>query len=66
MVKGGTLAANARILCSPKGGRADAPPFRLRAAVPVDLFPHTPHCELVLAFERVAPRQRRRAKPTPA
>lgn len=27
-------------------------PFRLVAAVPVDLFPHTPHCELVLHFER--------------
>lgn len=27
-------------------------PFVLRRAVPVDLFPHTPHCELVLLFTR--------------
>lgn len=27
-------------------------PFILRKAVPVDLFPHTPHCELVLLFTR--------------
>ncbi|XP_057393653.1 tRNA (uracil-5-)-methyltransferase homolog B [Balaenoptera acutorostrata] len=26
--------------------------FVLRQAVPVDLFPHTPHCELVLLFTR--------------
>ncbi|KAI7805568.1 tRNA (uracil-5-)-methyltransferase homolog B [Triplophysa rosa] len=26
--------------------------FRPTVAVPVDLFPHTPHCELVLVFER--------------
>jgi hypothetical protein len=24
-------------------------------AIPVDLFPHTPHCELVVLFERVDP-----------
>ncbi|XP_023058637.1 tRNA (uracil(54)-C(5))-methyltransferase homolog isoform X3 [Piliocolobus tephrosceles] len=27
-------------------------PFVLQQAVPVDLFPHTPHCELVLLFTR--------------
>uniref|UniRef100_F7HZ03 tRNA (uracil(54)-C(5))-methyltransferase n=1 Tax=Callithrix jacchus TaxID=9483 RepID=F7HZ03_CALJA len=27
-------------------------PFLLQQAVPVDLFPHTPHCELVLLFSR--------------
>ena len=26
--------------------------FVLKKAVPIDLFPHTPHCELVLLFER--------------
>ncbi len=26
--------------------------FKLTEAVPVDLFPHTPHCELVMKFER--------------
>ncbi|KAG8227639.1 hypothetical protein J437_LFUL008716 [Ladona fulva] len=32
----------------PKGGL----PFILRNAVPVDMFPHTTHCELVLQFHR--------------
>jgi tRNA (uracil-5-)-methyltransferase len=27
-------------------------PFRAVRAVPVDLFPHTPHCESVVLFER--------------
>ena len=50
VVKGGSLASNARVLCGPRGrGR----PFRLRRAVPCDLFPHTPHVELVVLFERV-------------
>ncbi|XP_056148315.1 tRNA (uracil-5-)-methyltransferase homolog B [Lampris incognitus] len=26
--------------------------FTLNLAIPVDMFPHTPHCELVLLFER--------------
>lgn len=31
------------------GGRA----FRPVRAIPVDLFPHTPHCEMVMVFERL-------------
>lgn len=27
-------------------------PFRLVRATPVDLFPHTDHCELILTFQR--------------
>lgn len=27
-------------------------PFRPTYACPVDMFPHTPHCELVVVFER--------------
>lgn len=30
-------------------------PFVLKSIVPVDLFPHTSHCELVLLFERSSP-----------
>lgn len=30
-------------------------PFVLKSIVPVDLFPHTNHCELVLLFERSTP-----------
>ncbi|XP_077510117.1 tRNA (uracil-5-)-methyltransferase homolog A [Amblyomma americanum] len=29
-------------------------PFVLTRAVPVDMFPHTPHCELVLLMERLS------------
>lgn len=28
-------------------------PFRPVKAIPVDMFPHTNHCELVVLFERV-------------
>ena len=28
-------------------------PFRMVSATPVDMFPHTPHCELVMLLERV-------------
>lgn len=50
VLKGGSLAANAKVLCAAKrGGPA---PFRLQSCVPVDMFPYTPHCELVLRFER--------------
>ncbi len=27
-------------------------PFKPVRAVPVDMFPHTPHCELAVLFER--------------
>ena len=27
-------------------------PFRLKKAIPIDMFPHTDHCEMVLLFER--------------
>jgi len=50
VVKGGSLAANTKILCR-RGGRSA--PFILSRAIPVDLFPHTPHVELCLCFERV-------------
>ena len=27
-------------------------PFRLTGAIPVDMFPHTEHCELIMLLER--------------
>ena len=51
VVKGGALWDNARVLCGP--GR-EGTPFQLEFAQPVDLFPHTPHVELVCVFDRVA------------
>ena len=59
VVKGGSLAANLRVLCAPRGRGA---PFRIARIVPVDLFPHTPHCELLVLCVREAraPRKSRR------
>lgn len=41
-------------LCCPPDDRRKllGEPFTLKMAVPVDMFPHTDHCELVLLFER--------------
>lgn len=52
----GTLIEDVMRFCVPQGGSrvsyARGPPFRPVLAVPLDLFPHTPHCELVILFER--------------
>lgn len=37
----------------PSSKTLDGQPFVLEKAVPVDMFPHTEHCELVLLFKRV-------------
>ncbi|XP_069469114.1 tRNA (uracil-5-)-methyltransferase homolog B isoform X2 [Ambystoma mexicanum] len=41
-------------LCCPPNAQKKllGEPFKLERAVPVDMFPHTNHCELVLLFER--------------
>ena len=52
----GSLLEDAARLCMPDdadGTYARGPPFVPVCAVPVDLFPHTPHCEMVVLFERV-------------
>jgi len=49
VVRGGSLASQAKLLCEARGR---ARPFRLVRCTPLDLFPHTPHCELVVTFER--------------
>ena len=49
VVKGGSLAANLKVLCGPRGR---GKPFRVSRVVPVDLFPHTPHCELCVLCVR--------------
>ncbi|XP_023863416.1 tRNA (uracil-5-)-methyltransferase homolog B isoform X1 [Salvelinus sp. IW2-2015] len=41
------------LCCSPDPHRKlTGEAFRPTVAVPVDMFPHTPHCELLLVFER--------------
>ena len=39
-------------LCQRPNRGLKSEPFQLRAAIPVDMFPHTNHCELVLSFHR--------------
>lgn len=40
-------------LCRPKSNKIKGNPFCAVKAIPVDLFPHTRHCELVIVFKRV-------------
>ena len=40
-------------LSRPKSNSYRGRPFVPRAAVPVDMFPHTNRCELILLFERL-------------
>lgn len=48
-----SLVRDAVMLCGPstKGMQGEA--FQPVHAVPVDMFPHTPHCEMIIVFERV-------------
>ena len=54
----GTLIDNAIDLCRPEllkqkdRDYIKGPHFNLTHAYPVDMFPHTTHCEMVMAFER--------------
>ena len=56
----GTLLEDAVALCSPIDESSSNQikkhglPFRPVRAVPVDLFPHTDHCEMVVLFTRIA------------
>ncbi|KAI9342760.1 S-adenosyl-L-methionine-dependent methyltransferase [Zopfochytrium polystomum] len=40
-------------LCRPTSAKFKLQPFRPIRAVPFDLFPHTPHCELLMELRRV-------------
>ena len=40
-------------LCRPTSNQYKGMPFRPARAVPVDLFPHTVHCELLVEFRRI-------------
>jgi tRNA (uracil-5-)-methyltransferase len=51
VIKNGGLLDNAALLCGPPSV-AEGEPFRPVFACPVDMFPNTPHCELLVVFER--------------
>lgn len=40
-------------LCRPRSKRFEGAPFKTVRALPIDLFPQTPHCELIVELERV-------------
>ena len=48
----GSLIEDVSRLCGPHTASLKGKPFEPTQATPVDLFPHTPHCELVLVLER--------------
>lgn len=49
-----TLVRDAALLCSPPTKRYTGRPFRIVAAAPVDMFPLTNHCEMVMTFHRLS------------
>eukprot|EP00752_Nemacystus_decipiens_P009987 g8906.t1 len=48
-----SLPMDAKVLCTPVSKSTSGMPFRPVKAIPVDMFPHTPHIELVMVFERI-------------
>jgi tRNA (uracil-5-)-methyltransferase len=50
----GTLVRDAALLCAPPTKRYAGRPFRVTSASPVDMFPLTSHCEMVMTFDRLA------------
>mmetsp|Transcript_13134 Transcript_13134/g.28507 ORF Transcript_13134/g.28507 Transcript_13134/m.28507 type:complete len:757 (+) Transcript_13134:45-2315(+) len=50
----GSLVKDAGLLCAPPTKKYKGLPFKPTSAQPVDMFPLTPHCELVMTFDRMA------------
>ena len=48
-----TLVRDAALFCSPPTKRYTGRPFRITSAQPVDMFPLTNHCEMVMVFDRL-------------
>lgn len=49
----GTLVRDAAILCAPPTKKYPSLPFKPTFARPVDMFPLTNHCEMVMTFDRM-------------
>jgi tRNA (uracil-5-)-methyltransferase len=49
----GTLVRDAAMLCAPPTKKYSGLPFKITSAQPVDMFPLTPHCEMVMTFDRM-------------
>ena len=49
----GSLIKDAALLCTPASKRYRGRPFKPTFAQPVDMFPYSNHCELVMVFDRL-------------
>jgi tRNA (uracil-5-)-methyltransferase len=49
----GSLVCDAGLLCSPPTKRYKGTPFTIVSATPVDMFPLTDHCEMIMVFDRM-------------
>ena len=49
----GSLVKDAAMLCAPPTKRYPGLPFKITSAKPVDMFPLTSHCEMVMTFDRM-------------
>merc|ERR1712194_256823 len=49
----GSLTKDAVMLCGPATNKYRGLPFKPSRAQPVDMFPLTPHCEMVMTFDRM-------------
>jgi tRNA (uracil-5-)-methyltransferase len=50
----GSLVKDAGLLCAPPTKKYGGLPFVITSARPVDMFPLTDHCEMVLTFDRMS------------
>ncbi|CAI5741500.1 unnamed protein product [Hyaloperonospora brassicae] len=48
-----SLVRDAMTLCGPSSKALQGQAFEPVHAAPVDMFPHTPHCEMIIVFDRV-------------
>jgi tRNA (uracil-5-)-methyltransferase len=48
-----TLVRDAALLCGPPTKRYPGRAFKVESAAPVDMFPLTNHCEMVMTFDRI-------------
>lgn len=48
-----TLTRDASLFCQPPTKKYSGLPFRVSSAAPVDMFPLTDHCEMVMTFDRM-------------
>jgi tRNA (uracil-5-)-methyltransferase len=50
----GTLTRDAAMLCGPPTKKYPGRPFKPTRSQPVDMFPMTKHCEMVMTFDRMS------------